>query len=136
MNKKVKVDDLAKEIVQTLKEFQGVTEQACQDGVMDTAKEAVKELHMAQPGDTPRYQSWAEYNKGWTISLKKKKASVMSIIHNKTKYRLAHLLEKGHAMKYGGRKVGEADPFPHIAPIAEKAEAELVENIKKRIENG
>ena len=134
MNKKVKVDDLAKAIEQSLKDFQGVTDQACVDGVLDTAQEAVKELHLAHPSYTPVYQSWAKYNKGWGIDLKKKKSSVMSIIHNKTEYRLAHLLEKGHALKHGGRKVGETRAFEHIAPVAEKAEKELLENIKKRIE--
>lgn len=136
MNKKVKVDDLAKAIEQSLKDFEGVTEEACNDGVLDTAQEAVKELHLAHPSGTPVVQSWAAYNKGWTIDLKKKKKSVMSIIHNKTKYRLAHLLEKGHALKNGGRVVGQTKAYPHIAPIAEKAEKELLENIKKRIENG
>ena len=134
MNKKVKVDDLAKAIEQSLKDFEGVTEDACTEGLLDTAQEAVKELRLVHPSGTPRYQSWADYNKGWSIDLTKKKKSVMSIIHNKTKYRLAHLLEKGHALKHGGRKVGEADPFPHIAPIDEKAQKELLENIKKRIE--
>lgn len=132
MNKKVKVDDLAKEIEQSLKDFQGTTEEACVDGVLDTAQEAVKELHMAHPSGTPVVQSWADYNKGWKIDLKKKKSSVMSIIHNKTKYRLVHLLEKGHALVGGGR----TRAFPHVAPVAEKAEKELLENIKKRVENG
>lgn len=136
MNKKVKVDDLAKAIEQSLKDFQGVTDQACVDGVLDTAQEAVKELHLAHPAGTPVYQSWAKYNKGWGMDLKKKKSSVMSIVHNKTEYRLAHLLEKGHALKHGGRKVGETRAFPHIEPVAEKAEKELLENIKKRIGNG
>ena len=42
-------------------------------------------------------------------------------------YRLAHLLEKGHALHQGGR----ARAFPHIKPAAKNAEKNLVEKVKK-----
>ena len=63
MSKKVTVDDLASEIMMALKDFEGVAEKDCEDGVLDTAEEAVKELHLAQPDETPVYQSWDKYKK-------------------------------------------------------------------------
>ena len=135
MNQKTTVDNLAATIAKTLKDFEGATDEACADGVLDTAQDAVKKLHSAHPSGSEGspagvYGSWNAYNKGWAIKAEKKRKSVMSIVHNKTKYRLTHLLEKGHAKVNGGR----TQSFPHIAPVAEAAEEELVKNIKKRIE--
>lgn len=134
MNKKVSVDDLAKEIEKTLQEFADATEDGCESGVKKTAKDAVKKLHSANPKGSGKWGSWYKYNHGWTArnEPKKKRKGVLAIIHNKTHYRLTHLLEKGHAKQNGGR----IRAFPHIAPVAEEAEDELLENIRKGIENG
>jgi len=134
MNKKVTVDDLAKEIAQSLKDFEGVTDEACAAGVMYTAEEAVKKLRVAHPSGSGEYGSWDAYNKDWGIFQTKtdKRYHIKATVHNKKHYRLTHLLEKGHALINGGR----TRAFPHILPVAKEAEDELVENIKKRIENG
>lgn len=134
MNKKVKIDDLAKEIAQSLKDFEGVTDEACAAGVMYTAEEAVKKLRSAHPSGSGQYGSWDKYNRDWGIFQTKtdKKNHVKATVHNKNHYRLTHLLEKGHALVGGGR----TRAFPHILPVAEDAEKELLENIKKRIEHG
>lgn len=132
MNQKTTVDNLAATIAKTLKDFEGATDKACADGVLDTAQDAVKKLHSAHPSGSGEYGSWDAYNKGWAIKATKQRKGVMSIVHNKTKYRLTHLLEKGHAKVNGGR----TRAFPHIAPVAEEAEEELVKNIRKRVENG
>lgn len=130
---KVSVDDLAKEINKIMDDFAGATEEACESGVKTTAKEAVKKLHSAHPSGSEEWGSWNEYNKGWTTRNEpKRRKGILSIIHNKTHYRLTHLLEKGHAKVNGGR----TRAFPHIAPVAEEAEEELIKNIRKNIENG
>lgn len=128
MSKKIKVDDLTKVIMDELKAFEDVTEDAAWNGVTETAKEAVKELRNAHPSGSGKYGSWdKKYNKGWTI--KKTKRDKTATVHNATDYQLTHLLEKGHALHQGGR----ADGFPHIAPVAEKCEESLMKNIIKLI---
>ncbi len=131
-NRKVTVDDLASAIMQELEEFQGVTDEAVEKGVSETAKEAVKELQNAHPSGSGRYGSWdKKYNKGWKVTQTKtdKRYHRKATIHNATDYQLTHLLEKGHALRNGGR----TRAFPHIAPVADKCEDELVKNIKKWI---
>ena len=128
MSKKVKVDNLASELMKALEEFSDFTEEAVDKGVSETADEAVKELRNAHPPGSGKYGSWdKKYNKGWTV--KKTKRDKTATIHNATDYQLTHLLEKGHAKKNGGR----TQAFPHIAPVAEKCEDALINNIKKWI---
>ena len=134
---KTSVDNLANEINKALTEFAGVTEEACESGVMDTAQDAVKDLRSAHPTGTNgapagKWGPWTAYNKGWKIKKQKRKGETTATIHNATHYRLTHLLEKGHAKVNGGR----TQAFPHIAPVAEQAEEDLVKAIKKRVENG
>lgn len=129
MNKKVKPEDLGKEIASILDDFKNVTEEAAEAGVMDTAQKAVADLRAAHPSGSGQWGSWSEYNSGWTMKKEKKVKTTKAIVHNKTKYQLTHLLEKGHAKTNGGR----TRAFPHIAPVAEKAEDELVLNILKRV---
>lgn len=132
MSKKVNVDGLAKAIEDVLMDFIDVTDEACEKGVSETAKTAVKELRSAHPSGSGKYGSWdKKYNKGWKVMQTKtdKRYHRKATIHNATDYQLTHLLEKGHALRQGGR----TRAFPHIAPVADKCETELVKNIKKWI---
>lgn len=137
MSVKCTVDDLAKTIEKELKEFIDVTDEAVDKGVTLTAKQAVEELHNAHPTGSEgqaagKYGSWdKKYNKGWKVMQTKtdKRYHKKATVHNATDYQLTHLLEKGHALKGGGR----TQAFPHIAPVAEKCEDELIRNIKRWI---
>lgn len=135
-NKKVKVDNLTKAILTELEKFKDVTDEACEKGVSETAKTAVKELQNAHPigsegQPSGKYGSWDEYNKGWKVMQTKtdKRYHKKATIHNATHYQLTHLLEKGHALVKGGHTAA----FKHIAPVAEKCEDELLRTIKKYI---
>ena len=128
MSKKVTPDNLASELMKALEEFSAFTDEAVDKGVSETAKDAVKKLQNAHPQGSGQYGSWdKKYNKGWTV--KKTKRDKTATIHNATDYQLTHLLEKGHALKNGGR----TRAFPHIAPVAEECEDALIKNIKKWI---
>lgn len=130
MSKKVTVDNLASTIMKELEEYRDVTDEAVEKGVSETAKEAVQELRNAHPSGSGQYGSWdKKYNKGWKVMQTKrdKRYHKKATIHNATDYQLTHLLEKGHALRQGGR----ARAFPHIAPVAEKCEDKLIQNLKK-----
>lgn len=125
MSKKIKVDDLSKAILQELKNYEGVTEEAAEKGLAETSKSALQELRNAHPAGSEKYGSWDNYNKSWKVL--KLKRDKKAVIHNEKYYRLTHLLEKGHAKVNGGR----TRAFPHIAPVDKMCEDELLKNIKK-----
>ena len=132
MSKKVSVDDLSNVILEYLENFKDVTEEACKDGVLTTADEAVKNLRSAHPAGSGKYGSWDEYDKGWTkraSTMKTKEKGILAVVYNQKHYRLTHLLEKGHALVGGGR----TQAFPHIAPVEQKCEENLIKNIRKNI---
>lgn len=132
MSKKVSVDDLSNVILEYLENFKDVTEEACKDGVLTTADEAVKDLRSAHPAGSGKYGSWDEYDKGWTkraSTMKTKEKGILAVVYNQKHYRLTHLLEKGHALVGGGR----TQAFPHIAPVEQKCEENLIKNIRKNI---
>lgn len=132
MSTKCTVDELAKTIEKELKEFENVTDEAVDKGVTLTAKQAAEELRNAHPNGSGKYGSWdKKYNKGWKVMQTKtdKRYNKKATVHNATDYQLTHLLEKGHALRGGGR----AQAFPHIAPVADKCEDELVRNIIRMI---
>ena len=135
MSEKIKVDELAKTILEYLEEFKDVTEEACQNGVLETADEAVRELRNAHPIGSEgqpagKYGSWNEYNKGWTKrTQRKKKAGIEAVVWNQKHYRLTHLLEKGHAKRNGGRVEGT----PHISKAEEYAVREIESEIRRKL---
>lgn len=131
MAKTISVNELSKEIEKALADFVGVTEDAVDKGVAETANDAVKALRSAHPAGSGQYGSWDKYNKGWKIMQTKtdKRYHRKATIHNATDYQLTHLLEKGHAKVNGGR----TRAFSHIAPVADKYEGELVQNLRKYI---
>lgn len=123
-------NQLADAMLQILEDWEEVTVEAAQRGLNKTAEEAVNELHEASPSGSGKYGSWEAYNKDWTVQkADSKKGGFGAIIHNKKHYQLTHLLENGHALVNGGR----SRAFPHIAPVAERAEQKLLENVKQFI---
>ena len=122
-------DELKEAIMDALKEFEGVTEDAAVKGAYITASHAADKLHRADPPGSGEWGSWDAYNASWKVDQETKRGFAKMVVHNEKYYNLTHLLENGHALRDGGR----ARAFPHIAPVAEEAEKELLENIKSYI---
>lgn len=73
-----------------------------------------------------------EYANDWEIDhVDTSRISTKTIIRSKDHYRLAHLLEKGHAKVNGGRVEGR----PHIKPAEDKAVKKLEDKIQEVIKN-
>lgn len=128
----VNIDKLAIEVMRNLQVYRSATVDIITDAVKDTAKKTVEKLHADSPEREGNYaQSWA-----WKKDPNIRGAYRFSVVvYSKSPhYRLAHLLEKGHALVRGGRKIGSAKAIPHIADAEALAIDMLTDEIVSRIE--
>ena len=71
-----------------------------------------------------------KYARGWRVKAEGGAAGHLYIIHNATDYQLSHLLEKGHALRQGGR----SPAIVHIKPVEQAAIKDFEEAIRRFIE--
>lgn len=122
--KGVRADQLAGEIQRQLKEYTDEVKESVWETAMEVSEKAVQKLHEESPKRTGKYA------KNWTRSTDKKGV----VIHNKDTYKQTHLLEKGHQLMRGGRKIGKDVPaHPHIAKVEKECIAEYIEEAERRI---
>ena len=118
------IDDMAQEIMRGLTEYADLADSAMKSAVKKTATSVKKEISANAPKRTGRYA------KSWTTKKTKENSHSLEItVHSKNRYQLAHLLEKGHAKRNGGRVPGK----PHIAPAEENGAALLESLITKEL---
>lgn len=104
------INDMADEIMKGLTEYADLTNESMKKAVRKTATSVEKEISANAPKRTGKYA------KSWTSKkTKENNHSLEMTVHSKNRYQLAHLLEKGHAKRGGGRVSGR----PHIAPAEE-----------------
>lgn len=113
-------DDLLA-INQILAKYTDDVDKALDDAIKSTADEAVVKLKETSP------KNRGKYRRGWKV----KKVKGEYTVYN-TQYQLTHLLENGHDVVAWGRKVTRAKAQPHIKPVADWAQEEVV----KRVEDG
>ena len=119
--------DLEAAVKEIFKDYSAQAAAVANRVVPDVAKEAAKKLQTQ--ADTPRRTG--KYAKSWTVTVEKTRLKVGAIVNaKKPGYRLAHLLEYGHAKRDGGRVNGQV----HIAPVEEWANNEAFERIVSELE--
>lgn len=122
--------DFSKAVKQTLNYQVAITAEAISEVVPQVAQEAVRKLRQTSPkrdGKGPH-----EYSKNWKWKYEKGRLKCEAIVYGgKPTYRLAHLLEHGHARRGGGRDVPGIE---HIRPVEEWANDEAVNRIIEYLE--
>lgn len=124
MAKKTPLERLGTEIEKTVTKYIDDVTTDAKDLAKTFAKKGAKAVGKEAAG-----KGWGEntgYNEGWSSTFEEDRFSAVGIIHNKKVPGLAHLLEKGHALRQGGR----TKAYPHIAPVEEK----LIEEYTKAVE--
>ena len=120
----VTVDNLAAEIMKGLTEYKDLATADMKTAVRKTGKSVKKDIQANAPKKT------GAYSKSWTVKTTKETSESLELtVHSPKKYQLAHLLEKGHAKRGGGR----TKAIPHIAPAEEKAVKDLEADIKRAL---
>ena len=118
------IDDMADEIMKGLTKYADLTNESMKKAVRKTATSVKKEISANAPKKTGAYaKSWA------TKKTKENSHSLEMTVHSKNRYQLAHLLEKGHAKRGGGRVSGK----PHIAPAEENGVQMLEKMIQEAL---
>lgn len=118
------IDNLADEIMKGLTEYSDLAETEMKKAVRKTAISVKKEISANAPKRTGKYA------KSWTSKKTKENShSLEMTVHSKNRYQLAHLIEKGHAKRGGGRVSGR----PHIVPAEENGVQMLEKFIKEAL---
>ena len=128
MAKAITVDRLGDEIAKILDEYatditgnvEEATRRVTKMGVKTVKSESLRRFKDVNL-DKGRYGT------GWTSQIETGRFSAQGTIYNYKYPGLPHLLEYGHANRYGGRTPGHI----HIAPVEEK----INEDFERKIEN-
>lgn len=129
MAEKIKVDQMAAEIADILAEYKNGVQNITEEAVRETTNKARADVRARSPrsGDRPASKSYAQH---WRTYFEFKGNVRKGIVYN-TKAALTHLLEYGHAIKRGGRTVGDSPADVHIAPAADEAAATFEKLLKE-----
>jgi len=125
MGSKVKIGEMAGEIMKGLEEYAMLATDEMKEAVMDAGKAVRKEIKNTAPVNTGKYA------KSWRVKKVNETSTALGVVvHSKDRYQLAHLLEFGHAQRRGGR----VEAQPHLAPAEEKGAKKLEDEIVKALQ--
>ncbi|MBO5638758.1 MAG: HK97 gp10 family phage protein [Oscillospiraceae bacterium] len=126
MSKTVPIGQMAEKISDMLQEYADLAADEMKSAVKKAGETTKKDIRNTAPGS-------GKYAKSWRSKTTKESASSLQVtVYSPSRYRIAHLLEHGHAKRGGGRVEGR----PHIAPAEQHAEEELVRDISKALSKG
>ena len=134
----ISVDKLAATIQEYLKGFGDEADYALEMGARTAAEKAVSTLKATSPRFSSATQNRTnrkgtkrrtrgKYARGWRAKTEGLGGSHLYIIHNATDYQLTHLLEKGHALRQGGR----SPAIVHIKPVEQAAIKDFEDYIER-----
>lgn len=117
--------DIGAAIMKELQNYSNDVVEKVNTSSKEYANKLKKELQENSPKKT------GDYKKGWKVKQVYNSHTLSQyVVHNATDYQLTHLLEFGHAIKGGTRRV---KPIPHIAPAEEKIVNEFLAEVEKAI---
>ena len=124
MSRTVSIDEMVDAINEGLKEYATLASTEVKKAVRKSAKTVKDQISANAPSRTGAY-------KGSWMATKQSESSqsLQMVVHSKNRYQLAHLLEKGHAKRGGGRVAGR----PHIAPAEQVGIEQLQSLIEKAL---
>lgn len=129
MAKKTSIDKFSAAIHDILAEYGDDVQENLADAVKQVSKkgaQAVKAAARSTFGGT------GEYAAGWTSRAETGRFSAQGVIYNKDVPGLPHLLENGHVIRNGTRRVyGDLSGREHIKPVKDAIVKEFEAEVKK-----
>lgn len=122
---KITADRLGTEIAKILEDYGGDVEHNLDE---ITKKVGQKGRSALRNESKSKFGGTGKYAQGWMVTPVKMPHYTSVVIHNKLAG-LPHLLEHGHALVLGGRKVGEVDGREHIAPVEEELQRQYLNEV-------
>ena len=122
MAKRTPIDKFGAAVEEILREYGQDVAGGVREATIKVTKEAVKAVRAESKA---KFKGTGKYAKGWTSTMQTGHLSTQGTVYNKV-YQLPHLLEKGHAMRNGGRVQGR----PHISTV----EDAVIEKFEKMVE--
>lgn len=131
----VSIDGLEDAIEEELENWKDELEAAMEIGFKETAEAAAGLLQRGGPYK----ERTGQYTSSWDVCQRSfRDSSIKGLIgysvYNRDHYQLTHLLEKGHQIKKGGRAVGKAKAFVHIAPVSDTIYDLAIKKISREME--
>lgn len=127
MANRVSIGDMASAINKQLEEYARLTTEGMKTAVTKAGNTVRSEIKETAPVRT------GAYSKSWAVKKTVESSNSLEVtVHSRNRYRLAHLLEFGHAKRGGGRVAAR----PHIADAEKKGITELEQEIERCIRNG
>lgn len=118
---RVTVDQMADAILESMAEYADLSNEVMKQSVTIVSNSVKKDIQGNAPVKSGRYK------KSWAAKKVQENAnSLTMIVHSRNRYQIAHLLEKGHAKRGGGRVAA----IPHIAPAEQRGAEELLTRVK------
>lgn len=109
--------NFADDIKRLLEDYRIETTEVMTRVIPQVAREATSRLKKESPRRT------GDYAKNWTYKVNQGRLTTGAVIYgNAPTFRMAHLLEHGHANRDGGR----TDPIVHIQPVEDWASDEVI----------
>lgn len=122
-------EDLSKAVAYVLHEYEESVIETVQRVTNELAKEGVNRVKASSPVN-PQGTKRGAYKSGWLKKVTVNRMGASAIIYNGKFPGLVHLLEKGHALRQGGR----APAQEHVAPVQEWMSQELETRLKEAIQ--
>jgi len=132
--KRIKPIDLSKAVDDILAEYGDQVFDVLGQAIKETSEEAREDLRSVNRF-SPKGSPTGAYSKDWEYEQKQvSRLKTEAIVYNESHYRLTHLLESGHAKFLWGRATGQTvQGYPHIAPINDKAQENVVRKVEEMI---
>lgn len=127
---KITTEQLGSLVSEILDDYAEEVADVVTDEITKAAKLAQTQIKNTAPKNHGDYaRSWSYKNTEGKSRMKKYFIQGKVVYSKSPHYRLAHLLEHGHALRQGGR----TRAFPHIAPAEQRAEDYLMMTLPTKI---